>query len=198
MADFKARFLDLLGYVLFDFNFVLYTMIGKIEKEGEIDMDLIIRPMEEKDIPEVQYVAKKSWNHTYYGIIPREVQNNFLNSAYSHEMLKKRLEQIIFVAEDKGKIVGFVNLNETNKPNTYDLTAIYLLPDYQEKGIGTQLIEHSIQELEVFEEIFLEVEKSNINAVNFYKKLGFKIVDEYDDEFDGHVLKTLEMSLSNV
>ncbi|HIZ71626.1 MAG TPA: hypothetical protein H9808_07695, partial [Candidatus Atopostipes pullistercoris] len=76
MADFKARFLDLLGYVLFDFNFVLYTMIGKIEKEGEIDMDLIIRPMEEKDIPEVQYVAKKSWNHTYYGIIPKEVQNN--------------------------------------------------------------------------------------------------------------------------
>ncbi|HJB79341.1 MAG TPA: GNAT family N-acetyltransferase, partial [Candidatus Nosocomiicoccus stercorigallinarum] len=117
---------------------------------------------------------------------------------YSHEMLKKRLEQIIFVAEDKGKIVGFVNLNETNKPNTYDLTAIYLLPDYQGKSIGTQLIEHSIQELEVFEEIFLEVEKSNINAVNFYKKLGFKIVDEYDDEFDGHVLKTLEMSLSNV
>ncbi|QYA48159.1 GNAT family N-acetyltransferase [Nosocomiicoccus ampullae] len=126
------------------------------------------------------------------------MQNNFLNSAYSDEMLKKRLEQIVFVAEDKGKIVGFINLNETNKPNIYDLTAIYLLPAYQGKGIGTKLIKHSIQEVEVFEEVFLEVEKSNINAVNFYKKLGFKIVDEYDDEFDGHVLKTLEMSLSNV
>lgn len=161
-------------------------------------MDIIIRPMEEKDIPDVQYVAKKSWNNTYYGIIPEEVQNNFLNSAYSDEMLKKRLEQIVFVAEDKGKIVGFINLNETNKPNIYDLTAIYLLPAYQGKGIGTKLIKHSIQEVEVFEELSLEVEKSNINAVNFYKKLGFKIVDEYDDEFDGHVLKTLEMSLSNV
>jgi len=161
-------------------------------------MDLIIRPMEEKDIPDVQYVVKKSWNHTYYDIIPEEVQNNFLNSAYSDEMLKKRLEQIVFVAEDKGKIVGFINLNETNKPNIYDLTAIYLLPAYQGKGIGTKLIKHSIQEVEVFEELSLEVEKSNINAVNFYKKLGFKIVDEYDDEFDGHVLKTLEMSLSNV
>lgn len=40
-------------------------------------MDIIIRPMEEKDIPDVQYVAKKSWNNTYYGIIPEEVQNNF-------------------------------------------------------------------------------------------------------------------------
>lgn len=198
MADFKARFLDLLGYVLFAFNFVLYSMIGKIEKKEEMGMDLNIRPMEEKDIPDVQYVAKKSWNHTYYDIIPEEVQNNFLNSAYSDEMLKKRLEQIVFVAEDKGKIVGFINLNETNKPNIYDLTAIYLLPAYQGKGIGTKLIKHSIQEVEVFEEIFLEVEKSNINAVNFYKKLGFKIVDEYDDEFDRHVLKTLEMSLSNV
>lgn len=59
MADFKARFLDLLGYVLFAFNFVLYSMIGKIEKKEEMGMDLNIRPMEEKDIPDVQYVAKK-------------------------------------------------------------------------------------------------------------------------------------------
>lgn len=161
-------------------------------------MDLIIRKMLEADIPDVQYVAKKSWNATYQGIIPEDVQNRFLKVAYSDEMLKKRLDQIIFVAEHDEKIIGFINLKETEQPNTYDLSAIYLLPDYQGKRIGSRLIAHSIEPIKNFEKIFLEVEKDNINAVNFYKKLGFKIVDEYNDDFDGHILRTLRMSLSKV
>lgn len=154
--------------------------------------------MLEADIPDVQYVAKKSWNATYQGIIPEDVQNRFLKVAYSDEMLKKRLDQIIFVAEHDEKIIGFINLKETEQPNTYDLSAIYLLPDYQGKRIGSRLIAHSIEPIKNFEKIFLEVEKDNINAVNFYKKLGFKIVDEYNDDFDGHILRTLRMSLSKV
>ena len=161
-------------------------------------MDLIIRKMLEADIPDVQYVAKKSWNATYQGIIPEDVQNRFLKVAYSDEMLKKRLDQIIFVAEHDEKIIGFINLKETEQPNTYDLSAIYLLPDYQGKRIGSRLIAHSTEPIKNFEKIFLEVEKDNINAVNFYKKLGFKIVDEYNDDFDGHILRTLRMSLSKV
>lgn len=161
-------------------------------------MDIIIRKMLEADIPDVQYVAKKSWNATYQGIIPEDVQNSFLKVAYSDEMLKKRLDQIIFVAEHDEKIIGFINLKETEQPNTYDLSAIYLLPDYQGKRIGSRLIAHSIEPIKNFEKIFLEVEKDNINAVNFYKKLGFKIVDEYNDDFDGHILRTLRMSLSKV
>lgn len=161
-------------------------------------MDLIIRKMLEADIPDVQYVAKKSWNATYQGIIPEDVQNSFLKVAYSDEMLKKRIDQIIFVAEHDEKIIGFINLKETEQPNTYDLSAIYILPDYQGKRIGSRLIAHSIEPIKNFEKIFLEVEKDNINAVNFYKKLGFKIVDEYNDDFDGHILRTLRMSLSKV
>ncbi|MDK6863250.1 GNAT family N-acetyltransferase [Nosocomiicoccus ampullae] len=161
-------------------------------------MHLNIRKMLEADIPDVQYVAKKSWNATYQGIIPEDVQNSFLKVAYSDEMLKKRLYQIIFVAEHDEKIIGFINLKETEQPNTYDLSAIYILPDYQGKRIGSRLIAHSIEPIKNFEKIFLEVEKDNINAVNFYRKLGFKIVDEYNDDFDGHILRTLKMTLSKV
>lgn len=161
-------------------------------------MKCLIRKMSKKDINDVQNVAKKSWNATYQGIIPEEVQNSFLKVAYSDEMLKKRLDQIMFVAEYDEKIVGFINLKETEQANTYDLSAIYLLPDYHGKGIGSRLIAHSIESIKNFEEIFLEVEQDNINAVNFYKKLGFKIVDEYNDDFDGHILRTLKMSLSKV
>lgn len=189
-----------ISYSLVQLEFFKFAQFSRIRKykQGGIDMDLIIRKMLEADIPDVQYVAKKSWNATYQGIIPEDVQNSFLKVAYSDEMLKKRLDQIIFVAEHDEKIIGFINLKETEQPNTYDLSAIYLLPDYQGKRIGSRLIAHSIEPIKNFEKIFLEVEKDNINAVNFYKKLGFKIVDEYNDDFDGHILRTLKMSLSKV
>ena len=33
-------------------------------------MECKIRKMKKKDIPQVQQIAKTSWNHTYEGIIP--------------------------------------------------------------------------------------------------------------------------------
>lgn len=37
---------------------------------------VIIRTMHVEDIPQVQDVAKKSWNATYEGIIPFEIKKN--------------------------------------------------------------------------------------------------------------------------
>lgn len=52
-------------------------------------MKYVIEKMTVNDIHSVQQVATESWNHTYKGIIPLDVQNNFLRAAYSTEMLKK-------------------------------------------------------------------------------------------------------------
>lgn len=54
-------------------------------------MEYIVRKMNENDIRDVQQVAKTSWNHTYQGIIPEAIQERFLNSAYSSDMLNRRL-----------------------------------------------------------------------------------------------------------
>lgn len=161
-------------------------------------MNLKIRQMTESDIPDIQVVVRKSWNYAYHNIIPEKIQNNFLNLAYSYSMLKKRLNKDLYlVAENENKIIGFINLSETSQIYKYNLTALYLLPEFQRKGIGTQLLIYSFQFLENPKEIFVEVEKENIIGVNFYKKLGFKIIDEYNEDFDGHILKTLKMSISS-
>lgn len=48
-------------------------------------MNYKIREMLKEDIKQVQDVAKISWNATYEGIIPVEIQENFLNGAYSDD-----------------------------------------------------------------------------------------------------------------
>ncbi|HIW38798.1 MAG TPA: GNAT family N-acetyltransferase [Candidatus Jeotgalicoccus stercoravium] len=160
-------------------------------------MNYKIREMLIEDTKQVQDVAKKSWNATYEGIIPDNIQENFLKGAYNDEMMKKRLiHSLMLVAEVENKIVGFANFSPVNEKGEVELSAIYLYPEYQGYGIGSALLDKGVSNLENLKEIYINVEKDNTIGTNFYKAKGFKIVDEYDDNFDGHILKTIRMVLT--
>ena len=159
-------------------------------------MNCTIRRMLIEDTKQVQDVAKKSWNATYEGIIPNSIQENFLKGAYNDEMMQKRLSHsLLLVAEAEDKIAGFANFSPVNEQGQAELSAIYLYPEYQGYGIGSALLDKGITMLENLKEVHLDVEKDNTIGTNFYKAKGFKIVDEYDDNFDGHILKTVRMVL---
>ncbi|SHG18230.1 GNAT family N-acetyltransferase [Ornithinibacillus halophilus] len=159
-------------------------------------MNFTIRKANQEDKKQVQDVATSSWHSTYEGIIPIEVQDNFLNAAYSDENMKYRIENsLLLVAEAEGKVVGFANFSPVNKEGQAELGAIYLKPDAQGKGIGTALLQHGINSLEDVKEIYINVERDNEIGKTFYEAKGFNVVKEFDDEFDGHILKTLRMVL---
>ena len=159
-------------------------------------MKYLIRKMSKEDIKDVQNVAKKSWYATYEGIIPREIQDSFLKHAYSDDMMEYRLKNSnMFVAEVEGEVIGFINFSSLNENNESELSAIYINPEYQGYGIGTQLLQICTSELTKLKAIYLDVEKENKSGLSFYKKKEFEVVDEYDDNFDGHILKTFRMKL---
>ncbi|WP_026562098.1 GNAT family N-acetyltransferase [Bacillus sp. J37] len=159
-------------------------------------MTLQIRRMNEGDIEQVQLVAKSSWQSTYKGIIPDHIQESFVNTAYSYEMLMQRLTETLFlVAEQEGNIIGFANFTPLKDEKKVELGAIYLYKEYQGNGIGTELLKTGLEELQCLKKMYVNVEKDNQSAVNFYKSKGFMIETEYDDVFDGHTLKTVRMML---
>lgn len=158
-------------------------------------MDLLIRRMKQEDISRITKIARESWHETYDGIIPRTIQDNFLAEAYNEKMLEKRYQRTPFyVAELKKEIVGFVNYSNINNDGSIELSAIYLHPQYKSQGIGSKLLDKGKQDLKP-ELIFVNVETENVIGKNFYIAKGFQIVDEFDEDFDGHVLKTTRMVL---
>lgn len=97
--------------------------------------------------------------------------------------MKQRLERsILYVAEVDGIVGGNVKL-----------AAIYVNPEYQGKAIGTALLQQAINELEGTKEIYINVEKENQIGMTFYKAKGFEIVKQFDDDLDGHNLRTIRM-----
>lgn len=160
-------------------------------------MEYMIRKMNENDFKQVQQVATTSWHDTYDGIIPLNIQDNFLKLAYNDSQLQNRLDRsIFFVAEVDGKIVGFANYSYSKEKGMVELISIYLLKEYQGKGIGTSLLNEAIDTIEGMREIYVNVEKENTTGITFYQAKGFKIISAFDDDFDGHLLKTVRMVLN--
>ena len=92
------------------------------------------------------------------------------------------------VAEVYGKIVGACWTRIMNDYGHIDDNtpsfAISLYEEYRGKGIGTSLMEKMLELLKSkgYKQASLAVQKENY-AVNMYKKVGFEIIDENDQEY---------------
>src|SRR5690625_4043417 len=136
-------------------------------------MGFTIRKALEQDIQQIQQVAKTSWNDTYENIIPMEIQEKFLQSAYSDDMMVRRLEtSLLLDAVLENYVVGFVNFSSVIDKQS-ELAAIYLYQSYKGKGIGTSLLQKVISHLANVNKMSVHVEKDNEVGMNFYTAQGF-------------------------
>lgn len=93
-----------------------------------------------------------------------------------------------FVAETNKKIVGAVWVRIMNDYGHIDDAtpsfAISLYEEYRHLGIGTALMKTMLQFLKEkgYQQTSLSVQKANY-AVNMYRKVGFEVVDENEEEF---------------
>ena len=84
-----------------------------------------------------------------------------------------------FVYYDEEKIKGFISVIDSNF-----IGALFVHTKNQGSGIGKSLVEYVKNK---YENIELAVYKDNKKAVEFYKKEGFKIIKEQENEDSGHL-----------
>ena len=151
----------------------------------------MIRATTLEDISTVQQIARISWNDTYRDIIPEETQELFLQKAYSTMMLAKRMEKTIFlIAEYNNQAIGFANFTTVDEDGDAELTAIYVLPEFQKLGYGKKLLQAGLDKMHSGRQLFVYVESKNEKARIFYENVGFKCLEEFDEFFEGQPLST--------
>lgn len=72
------------------------------------------------------------------------------------------------------------------------LEMLFILPTYQGKGIGKQLIQYGFDSYQVSE---VTVNKQNPQAVGFYEHLGFRCYKRTDEDEQGQPYPLLYMRL---
>ena len=118
---------------------------------------------------------------------PREIIYQPELQVYVNEFGKNKGDTAL-AAETDGKIVGAVWVRIMNDYGHLDdetpSFAISLHKDYRNNGIGTALMKAMLDKLRTagYKQASLAVQKANY-AVKMYKKVGFEIVDENDEEY---------------
>jgi len=161
---------------------------------------MIIRPAKVSDAKGLATVGVRTWQSNYRGIFP-DKELDLLSIEEYTERWKNALKRSIptenldiIVAEDpRNGVVGFVSGGkyETTHPN-YDceIGAIYVLKNYQGKGIGTKMVEKMVDLFisKGWKSMIIWVLKDNFQR-GFYEKLGgiskeTKIYDKWNKKYD--------------
>lgn len=135
------------------------------------------QPADEDAVVEVWFQAA-SLAHPF---VPAEFMES--EEKNTREIYLPNTETWVYVEEDK--VVGFIAMMGN------EVGAIFLLPSFHGKGIGTKLMNHVAQFHEILEvEVF---EKNSIGRA-FYAKYGFEFIKKHVHSVTGEVLLRLRYS----
>lgn len=159
---------------------------------------MTIRKAKLSDATSIAIVHVDSWRTTYKDIIPDDYLDN-LSYDQRTELWKRNIARedndVIVAENNEGKIIGFADAwkRETNKEkNAIDLTSIYLLEEYQGKGIGKKLLKELFRHFkrQGYERVFVKVLEENETRY-FYEYYGAKLVKTVQIKISGKILNEL-------
>lgn len=97
---------------------------------------------------------------------------------YQRELHNRRFAaQDVCIIQFRGTDVGFLSTSST--PDTLKVNQLFILPEYQGKGIGSACMMRIVDDARLEgKSVALQVLKVNTRATAFYQRLGFTIVGE--------------------
>ena len=136
------------------------------------------------DVPDIQEVARRSWEATYGEFLPEQTIEAVLDDWYTRPQLEIPVAAeatVYLVAATNDDVIGFASAAPTNH-NEAQLYAIYVDPDRWNSGTGTKLLDAAIERLQDsgVERLRVEVLADNDVGVSFYESREFERITERD------------------
>lgn len=135
------------------------------------------------DMKGIREVQKLSWLETYpnesIGITMADIAARFSGDDTTAGKLQmdERIRRFFqpnaytWIVKDKNRIVGYCLAIKGDSTNR--IQAIYLLSEYQGKGLGKKLIFTALKWLGEKKPVYLNVASYNKKAISFYEHIGF-------------------------
>ena len=129
-------------------------------------MEITFEPAREEDILPI-YALNKALIDRYEDCAAIDYDRVL---AWVKENIRRNLASFSRVLAG-GRIAGYFSLGPSEEKT--ELDSLFILPEFQNRGIGTQILRYCQNRTE--NTLFLYVFKENTGAINLYKRLGFEI-----------------------
>lgn len=135
--------------------------------------NITIRKFQEKDAEAVSALIAKTMRTTNINDYPADVIESVINRLTPDNIIQRASWMHFYVVCDNDTVIGCGAIGSYwGKLDESSLFNIFVLPEYQGKGIGRKIVETLEQD-----EYFLRAKRieipSSITASEFYKKLGY-------------------------
>ncbi|KQT48820.1 GCN5 family acetyltransferase [Aureimonas sp. Leaf454] len=135
-----------------------------------------VRTASAADLAAVSALLRETWHATYDGIYGPERVAEITASWHSLDALRPRLTRPtseFLVADDGTRLGGMAFAASGPDGKSVLLHQLYVRPDCQGHGIGSDLLREIETAFPQAERVRLEVEEANLAAVGFYEAKGF-------------------------
>ena len=136
-----------------------------------------IEPVDEADLPKVRDLAERIWRSSYAGLLSPGQIEYMLDWMYSLERLRRDWTSgVVFHWPIVDQIpVGYMATQTDPHAAVLHLHKLYVLPQFQGKGLGGRLLEHAFQAATQAgcRTVRLHVNKGNLRAIACYHRHGF-------------------------
>lgn len=148
---------------------------------------MIIRRLEEKDLESISTICMASFSKSVAGTLSKEGIYTFAKIA-EVDAFRNRMHEdnLILVAEYKGKVEGVVELKEGRH-----VAMLFINPEQQQKGVGRKLLLSALS----FARVECVTVSASLPSVPAYRKYGFKCKGEVS-ESAGLVYQPMEIELN--
>lgn len=137
---------------------------------------MFVRTAGERDLDVVRALLVETWHDTYDAIYGAAKVAEITGDWHSTEALRGRLtapNSEFLVADDGTRIGGMAFAASIDDGRTVMLRQLYVLPEFQGRGIGSMLLGEVESCFPEAQRVRLEVEEANSKAVRFYVSQGF-------------------------
>lgn len=129
----------------------------------------------DSDIIEIEKCARITWHDAYDALLPDGQVEYMLKKYQSSDVIKNDIKNngyVYYLYFEEGACVGFCGVKP--EENKLFVSKIYVLPEYQRRGIATEIFERVKSDFsDKYNEFYLTVNKHNDKAIATYKKFGF-------------------------
>ena len=153
---------------------------------------MLVRHALPDDAEAIERVRTDTWRATYRGLMPDELLDRLqpIPSRRRDHLTRLPPDQFSLVVEDGDEIVGYCAGGRSRSDAERfpgEVYAIYILPAYQGRGAGREMLTVAAAELlrRGWRAMIIWVLRENTSARRFYERMGGRYVRDEERELEG-------------